>query len=234
VGIFPASVPLENPQWHIKIAPFVCKIAVLNNLWCHFCTERANYHQIYPKWTRQKMQNWKILWWIGSASPHPFGFTIEPFLLPPLHCNPVDIYLKKREVFKKNQMWKNYCAVGKVLMWRTRWRASTILRAHPTSSCLTKPTLAVRQSYNLLTKQYFWSIHISNRRRPESKLNWTHNDWRWHKNRGLCFLGTRIERDRSEDGQCGGSGAASIWPKAPAMFLSLLCLFSLISIHSLS
>ena len=113
MGIFPASVPLENPQWHIKIAPFVCKIAVLNNLWCHFCTERANYHQIYPKWTRQKMQNWKILWWIGSASPHPFGFTIEPFLLPPLHCNPVDIYLKKREVFKKNQMWKNYCAVGK-------------------------------------------------------------------------------------------------------------------------
>ena len=110
---------------------------------------------------------------------------------------------------------------------------STILRAHPTSSSLTKPTLAVRQSYNLLTKQYFGSIHISNRRRPESRLNWTHNDWRCGKGPWISFLKPRMNRDSSKDGQCGGQGAASIG-LAPAIVPFFVMLFSFMSIHRLS
>merc|ERR1712018_20372 len=78
VGIFPASVPLENPQWHVKMAPFVCRVAALNTSWCHFYTERAKLPSNLPNErdrrckTEEIVMDWQCL-------THPFGLTIVPF-----------------------------------------------------------------------------------------------------------------------------------------------------------
>jgi len=85
---------------------------------------------------------------------HPFGqqFPIEASpSSPPLRRNPEVIYLKNRERFSQEKPnVEELLRSWNVLMWRTRWRASTILRAHPTPH-QTSP--GCRQTYNLLKKQ---------------------------------------------------------------------------------
>jgi len=94
------------------------------------------------QWTRQKMQNWRNCDGLAVPDPpfRPYNSTLL-FLHP--HCVVIlkpFIWRIERGFHKKNQMWKNYCAVG--MCWCGerggvhRPSCARILR-------LTKPPLAV-------------------------------------------------------------------------------------------
>jgi len=161
---------------------------------------------------------------------HPFGqpFTIEASpSSPPSSLSCESFYLKNGEKFykRKTNVEEKYCAVAE----------SESFIGAPTTLCqLPELPVCCPQSYKLLENSTAFNTHIlCNRRRPESRLNWTHNDWRCGKGPWISFLKPRMNRDSSKDGQCGGQGAASIG-LAPAIVPFFVMLFSFMSIHRLS
>ena len=111
MGIFPASVPLENPQWQAKMALFAGEGAALNAYGAIFVQSEQQITIKSAQWTRQKMQNWEILCWIVSGSP-PFRLTFPNrsfLLLPHCHRNPVKSYFSyfwrmEQNIHKKYQV----------------------------------------------------------------------------------------------------------------------------------
>jgi len=225
-----ASVPMETPQWHIKMALFVCEVAAFSTSWGHFCIERARKRSNLPNERDTRCKTKKLC--DGSAvPPSPFrpAFSNRSFSLFPPIIVILWIHLSEewREVLqKKNQCWR------KVL--RSCGKREFHRRAYHPVPATWAASVCCPQSYKLLENSTAFNTHIlCNRRRPESRLNWTHNDWRCGKGPWISFLKPRMNRDSSKDGQCGGQGAASIG-LAPAIVPFFVMFFSFMSIHRLS
>ena len=112
-GASTASVPLENPQWHIKIALFVCKSAALNNSWSHFCTERATRRSNLPieRDIRCKTKHFFVMdleWLIPTLS----AFSNRSFSFFP----PIVVILWSHI----SEEWKNF--PQNIECWISRWR----------------------------------------------------------------------------------------------------------------
>jgi len=161
---------------------------------------------------------------------HPFGrpFPIEAFpSSPPSSLSCEFIYLKNGEKFYKR---KTNVEDSIAQLRKARVSSARLPPCASYLSCL----CGCPQSYKLLENSTAFNTHIfCNRRRPELRLNWTHNDWRCGKGPWISFLKPRMNRDSSKDGQCGGQGAASIG-LAPAIVPFFVMFFSFMSIHRLS
>merc|ERR1712110_1374657 len=111
-----ASVPMETPQWHIKMALFVCEVAAFSTSWGHFCIERARKRSNLPNERDTRCKTKKLC--DGSAvPPSPFrpAFSNRSFsLFPPSSLSCEFIYLKNGEKFykRKTNVEEKYCAVA--------------------------------------------------------------------------------------------------------------------------
>ena len=92
-----------------------------------------------------------------------------------------------REVLqKKNQCWRK-------VVRSCRKREFHRRAYHPVPA--TWAACGCPQSYKLLENSTDFNTHIfCNRRRPESRLDWTLNNWWFDKGLWICFLKTHIEQ----------------------------------------
>ena len=119
-----------------------------------------------------------FVWWIRTESLPPFGPIVISFL---------DSFSPHT-----SEMWNIPCEIRMTSTKVLRsWRSITQLREfHRRAYHLELPSAAPQ----LENSTVCGTTILQQTTTPESKLNWTHNDWRWHKNRGLYFLKTRIEQ----------------------------------------